>query len=301
MPPTEQMIDDAALSLSRVRLESFSLEPDTIIPFQRATLSWRVSVDGDDTAGFGLRLTGPGLAARVPLQGTRNVSPTMSGTYTLRAVRPPFSQVLATRAIEVDSSDCIDGAILEPEVQANIQTIVDLFLADKPDLRRRGSGETVSIGTPGILVELRFKSEIENWADPDVNVRALIKIHAEGGQIKHNIAQFEFDVDFPWWADLAHGAFMPVWLAVALKEGNQGAEVREFLDNAVETMLAGYQASVESAGYRFVSAQTDLAQVTYTICPAQALTSVGLFTKRTAASVEQVPPPACPPSDAKQT
>lgn len=264
-PPIEENIENAIRDRGNFRLDSFTASPSTIRPFQQSTLNWSIHVqDAHDTVR--LKLVGGGLNFQVSPQGSRVVSPSRTTTYKLVVKSRQADVNLGLRTVQVDTSDCM--AIIQPEanIRTDINHVVDELLREKADLRRRRD-DVVEVETNGIHISLRFKVIIDNWSNPDVNIDAVVGLRVESGNLRHTLSRYEFDIDFPWWADLAHGSFLPAWLAQIITEGSERDEVRRMLISAIEALLTRWQRAVEGQGYRLLTVMTQPNQVLITVCP----------------------------------
>ena len=263
MPRIEDVTDSIA-QLAKVKLVNLSVSPSTIRPFESSTISWRVDLHG--VAGVSLRLIGVGANGSINPVGSRRVAPLVPARYEVQAIRTGVSTTLGSVSLDVDLSECRTGSISEDLVRVAFAPIIQDVLQDKPEIRRRRP-DSIEVESVGIRLALRWTAEIEYWADPDINVDALIQLRAEEGRIAYTLASYGFEIDFPWYADFATGLFFPAWLARALEEGSRQGETLDRLTRGIDRALASVQASVEDEGLRFISVWTVENTVNYTACP----------------------------------
>ncbi|MDQ3934983.1 MAG: hypothetical protein M3340_10195 [Actinomycetota bacterium] len=269
MPPTQEMIDKAAEALGAVRLESFTANPTTIRPFEQAQLGWRVNIESGAGARPTLRLRGGGFNTNVPLAGSKGVSPTSSTTYSLVAVRPPGERVLGAATVTVDPAGCITLSTPESEIREQVVSRVDEFLAQNPEIKRRRD-DSVEIEADGIRIAIRLEAEVEDWSNPDVNIDARITLRAADGAPHYELAGFDTELDFPWFADVVHHTLLPAAIALAMSAEDTKGLVRGFIVKAVEAMLDEIQRALDEAGQRLLTLATAPNEVSYTVCPAPA-------------------------------
>jgi hypothetical protein len=277
MAPTKEMQDKALDALALVQLEEFKLSPTSILPFQKATLKWRVTTPAPSETGVNvvIRLSAPGIKSNVAKIGARVVSPAQTTTYTLEAICLGMSKMLGSHTLTVDASACLSLSLPQAEVSTRISQIVDEFMATKPELSRRHP-DVVEISPTGIRIKLRFVASIDKWADPDVNIDALVKLRVENGDLKHTITSYSFDIDFPLWADALTSTLLPAWLALALKENSESQETRQVINDGIESTLNDMEGLAEGYGYKFLSIATADNEIRYTLCPSPVSTPVSV-------------------------
>lgn len=229
--PTQTALVNGATILSQVQLESFTASPDHVRAFQPVSLTWRVRVPAVALNLLRLQLN-IGGGTNVGAQGSLTVTPTATTTYTLTAISPPFSKILAARTVTVDTSQCSQGSLPEDVVRSLVRAQVDSLLADPRNrlIYKRGPDYlNLEIQPTGIRVRLALKANI-GGPDPDVNVDALIFLWAENGTAKYWLANFSADVDY--------GFFLANWVAKILGAGGPVDGLRQKLTSVIDKVLA---------------------------------------------------------------
>jgi hypothetical protein len=258
----EEVLRSDEAVLRTVRVASFTATPSTINPFQRSTLSWDVNAPVTRPP-IRVTLRSGSITFASGEQGSRDVSPIGTTGYSLVASKGRATRVLRTEHVFVNTNDCVTQTIGEPEIRAQIASVIDPILVQHPELSRRRA-DTVNIEPNGLRISIRMKAAIDKVADPDINVDAVVSLRAEAGQLRWRLDRYSFDADFPWWQDLVTSLMLPAWLAVALAEGNQASFVRTELSDGLDNFvrLATAAADSQNLGFLSVASRTDRFEVT---------------------------------------
>jgi hypothetical protein len=211
----EPDIDDDALDcLVGAQLKSFTARPTTLRPFQGpSTLRWSASVPVGCRVAFGIN------GRTVARSGSLEVFPVFDTAYALNASVRGASKVLARVTIDVDTSACVSGSVPESILRGQVKQSLESFESDDErayDL----SLDSFEIHSTGLQVSAHMKLEINNFADPRVDVDFVIGLNVEAGVVRPYYRSFTVDVDWPWYV-------------TALTLGITKI-VEEFLDDRVE-------------------------------------------------------------------
>src|SRR5262245_10553426 len=193
MPPNEATLAKALEALQQVELESFTATPPTILPFGQSELRWRVNAP----AGVHLELDGH----QVPRIGSQIVHPGLTRTFKLVARASTLSSDVGQVTVVVDLGACIQITISEAEVQAKLLEVVEMLMAQDPQLTLR-SPPFVDVTPGGIVMKLRFEIHVKHSRNPDFNIDTLIGLVASGGGITPFFREFSAEVDFSFWEDV---------------------------------------------------------------------------------------------------
>ncbi|MBV6457005.1 MAG: hypothetical protein HONBIEJF_00110 [Fimbriimonadaceae bacterium] len=262
MPPTREMIDKAIACLGDTTLVRFDATPATIRAGETVTLNWEVSVPS--TCGLSVRLN----HTQVPKKGSRTIRPVRSVGYRLDCGAAGVSKLLGQVQVAVDSTNCSQFEIPEDFVRPQVISSVDASLAEynaNPENENKVSKRretTVEIDPDGIVIRMRLKLSVNNFADPDVDVDAKIDVGVSPeGPVLAFYRSFAVDVDWPWWV-------------TALTLGVSKI-VEEFVDGAVEANLkskilndlrAAFQSQVDAQDGAVADLDTVQDAVLVTLC-----------------------------------
>jgi hypothetical protein len=275
MPPTEEQIDEAIETLSKVRLESFTATPNAIRPFGDSTLSWRV-------------VTPPGvvvtlLGVPVPATGTRVVHPGLTTAYSLDASRLGVRRHLRSVVVTVNASDCIGHSIPERDIRGAIQQefeaiyggdgkVVEKFKIKFTITLRRPVN--VEVDASGIRVQASFNIGIPNFWDATLDADARNILTAENGQPVTTVRTFNSDFDLPWqaWVIGGLGGFAGVGITKVMEElvdSEIGPSARESIRAGIEGNLKKNLELLQAVrpDLHLFSLTTTTDRIVATVCP----------------------------------
>jgi hypothetical protein len=187
-------IDDEALEcLAGTQLKSFSANPTRIRPFQGgSTLRWSATVPVGCRVGF--KINGRAVAR----SGSLEVLPAVDTTFSLTASVRGASRVLGRLRIDVDTSACVSGELPESVLRGQIQQSLAAFESDNDrvyDLEL----DSFDVRSTGLDVSLHMSLEINNFADPRVDVDFTVGLIVADGVVRPYYRSFTVDVDWPWY------------------------------------------------------------------------------------------------------
>lgn len=159
--------------LRQVRLRSFTATPATVQPFEPATLAWDVLVPPAVAAQLAPQVTLGGVV--VTNAGVRQVVPLVTGAFPLEVRSTRARQVLGTRVVQVEATECQEGSLPRASIAARAQDGVKaLFVGGS--LSSRGD-VTVSMRPPdAVLAEVPLRVDIPNFFNADVDVDLTVAV-----------------------------------------------------------------------------------------------------------------------------
>lgn len=183
MPPPDRDENDVdvedvraeARLLSQLRVRRFTASPDTIHPFESATLTWDVAVPRSVSDEIEVTFSVAGQV--VPASGTRPASPLATGAFVLEARSPNARRILGHAIVNVDVTAC--RFEVEP-----LSLLQELARRSRDLLRGAGSltlrGDIALSARPpdGLLIEAPLRASIPNFFDADVDVDVLFGLSA---------------------------------------------------------------------------------------------------------------------------
>lgn len=202
MPPPDEVLNEAEECLGSLRVIRFSADRTKINAGEFATLQWEIDAS-ECRAGVGqIEINN----SRVPLSGSRRVSPIRDIVYRLDARAAGLFRSLGRVGIAVDDSGCVPELIPESSVATlllgGIRVEIETYNnAPKFGYEMKERRDTVvEIDTAGVLVGLRLELEIPNFPNPKIDVDAKIGIglSAEGKTLAF-YKSFSVDVHWPSW------------------------------------------------------------------------------------------------------
>ena len=258
-PDPDPEDDDILLCLSKVTVTSFTATPSSVPPFGGpSTLKWSVTVPPG--CAVGLKLNGKAVGR----SGSLEVQPTTTTTYSLVAAVRGLTRVLKSVSVRVDTSACITRPVPESLIRTELRKAVDKLDADESRLSQR-SDPKVEIEPDGIHVALRFKLAIDNFADPDLDVDAVIGVRVRNGAVEPFFKSFSVDLDWPWWVTVITAGVSKI--------------VEEFIEDKIEgrlkpAALAAVKKQIDAlvaqipGGLRVHSMSFAENELRVTVCPA---------------------------------
>jgi hypothetical protein len=222
--------------LNLLRVRSFTVNPASIHPFEKATLAWDVFVP-PIVAEIGVTFTLSGRNVANP--GSQVVSPAATGAFALEAHSDLTRRFLGSKVVQVDAGDCQEASLPRASIQFQAQTAKDLFRAGT--LSSRGD-LTVKMRPPGALfIEVPLKANIPNFFDADIDIDLTVNIFVTaraGGRtvIGTQLADVSVDVIFhPLEHILSQGS---ATAAQALIQPLAADLIKSFLGSQLEAAIA---------------------------------------------------------------
>lgn len=161
--------------LAKLRVGKFTVNPDTIRPFEVATLAWDVFVPPDVASQIPVSILVAGQV--VPAAGTRTVSPLNTGAFLLEAKSTTAKRILGHKVVNVDVTGCQHDDVPIRTLQALAREAKDL-LRGAGNLTQRGEVSISARPPDGLLIEAPLSARIPNFFDADIDVDVLFGLSA---------------------------------------------------------------------------------------------------------------------------
>lgn len=161
--------------LNKVHLQSFTATPGTIVPFQKSTLTWHVTIP--DSVSSVLDVTIKLGNTPVPASGSYPVSPLNTGAFLLTAHSPNASRNLGTAVVHVDVSDAMEGSIPRAGLRLQAQRVKDIFLAEGV-LWARGDVDVEMLPPDRVKIKVPLEAELPNFYNCDIDVDIIVRLAA---------------------------------------------------------------------------------------------------------------------------
>jgi hypothetical protein len=244
--------------LAKVKLESFTAAPSTIVPFQSSTLAWTVS--GPKEGGFTVDLDGVAVAAT----GKLAVSPPASRAYGLTAHAGTITTDLGGTYVTVDTSACqMVPTRLPNSTQLILQQLMEGILkGDKslyqtpPDLDGPGPAR-LNVPTlsyqPGVMIfDFYVSKRIDDEPDPRIHahIETGLAINPADGSIQFANPSLKTDVSNAGWLYLVPILNDYVLLKTALSEPAIHQKFEPLFDGILSLLGVVYGAGT---GFRYLS------------------------------------------------
>jgi hypothetical protein len=215
--PDPEIDPDSARCLGGVAVNSFSASPTTVPPFGGgSTLKWTVTVPSDCRVGVMIN------GRPVPRSGTLPVQPAVTTRYTLSAAAGGLVRTLRSVEVRVDTSSCTSASVPESLIRTEVQKVVRALDAAESRFSLR-SDPGVEVKPGGIVIAVRGKLAIDNFADPDIDLDLTVGLRVRNGAVEPFYKSFAVDVDWPWWVTVISAGVSKL--------------VEEFIEDKIENVL----------------------------------------------------------------
>lgn len=273
MPPTEAAIEEALEALRKIRLETFSAEPASVLPGNPVELKWRV-------AGLQSPLTLKLNGAPVQASGTQTVIPFRSRGFTLEAAALGSRQVLGNVQVAVDLTGCSVHSLPEGEIRTQIRTTLEQLFpsqagrevkvnnAPNPIVRVRNHRTQVRARVDGLRISGELGAEFKSLLpDGTITFDATIALGAEGGRATHKIVRFGSDFDYDDKLDFFTLGIAKI--ADKVIDAKIDDLIRDELDQAVGQLLATQTSLLSITSCELVSVSPAARRIDFTLCPSE--------------------------------
>ena len=175
--------------LQAVELQSFTLSPETIEPFDESHLSWVVTGPPNK---FSVQLNG----ANVSPSGSATVNPVFSKQYDLIAKALGSAKFLGRVTLNVDHDSCVKDTISQATIQAFIQSEVDKMILQDSEISLRNP-VTVKLDEGRMDISLQFYIDINNFFNADLDVKLKFRIGlAPDRRVRAQLIDVDSDAKF---------------------------------------------------------------------------------------------------------
>lgn len=267
MPPTEEALEKFLEVLGRMRVESFTATPTSVLPGNPIELRWQVS--GVD---FPASLFLNGVEVRA--SGTQTVTPFRTTGFSLEARGVGTRHVLGGVQVAVDLTGCSVHSIPESEVREQIRDALEQQFPHQEGrliknengpnvrLRVRNDRTVVRVGVDGLRIAGELDADVNNAPDGAYIFDTTIALGAENGRATHKIARFDGDFDFD---NSLSGIFArPLELLV---DSRVDELVKPELNRSIAQLLAAQVALLAITDCALVSVSPAARRIDFTLCP----------------------------------
>lgn len=244
----DRLPDDNGI-LDEFELVSFTVTPQTIRPYESASLSWEITgpTNKVELALLGPAIwTDPDLLTRTQIEaiGTQTVSPLTTTNYYLKAKRGAATKILGVVSLEVDLEEVEVGGIPGSLIEEGVKSYLDGSFTRNSSVSLRNNGATALLEEGGLSASIPLKIEVPSWFNADLNIDLDFSIFTRRSGLYTNrlVTELEtVDVDVSWhWAEhilsLGVTGISQAVLDVALKEFIEGI-IGEFLADNLTNAL----------------------------------------------------------------
>ena len=169
----EQARNEAKL-LGKIRVQRFDANPESIRPFELATLSWEVFVPADVAAELFPTIAVGGTV--VPPSGTKTVSPLATGAFAIEARSTNAKRILKTEVVRVDDVTGRVEDLHELKTLQGVANASERLLVGSGRLERRGDLSLSGSPPAGLRIQAPLKIRIPNFFDAEINLDLLLAL-----------------------------------------------------------------------------------------------------------------------------
>lgn len=202
-PPGRPPIDEEALTcLAGLVVQSFTATPAAVQAGKSTKVRWSVvSQDCPRPERISLMLEG----VRVGLSGEREIRPSRDMSLSLTARAGGHSRSLGRVRIDVDESTCSRKTFPKDLIRLVAQGAVRNAIREynlRPDTKAKVSlirDTVLEIDPAGIVLRVRLKADVNNFADPTIALDARIGLGVSNSEPMVWYKSFAVDVDWAFW------------------------------------------------------------------------------------------------------
>ena len=181
----EQAGDERRL-LDQLVLRSFTVTPESIHPFELATLTWDVLVPPSVASAIDVTFTISG--EKVANAGSLPVSPILTVAFHLEAHSPFSGRYLGSQTVKVNPGTCQEASIPRASIQFQAQGVQELFSAAGTDSLSSRGAVKVSMKPPqSVVIRVPLELHIPRFFDADLNIDLTVDISVEGRIGRRNV------------------------------------------------------------------------------------------------------------------
>ena len=250
----------------QVSVESFTVTPSTIKPFESSILQWKV---------ISLGPTKPTIMINgepVQYEGSMTVRPSGPTTYRLTTKQGPGPVQLSKVDINVDESECEEALLSQVETFlsgafgnefAQSSDIYLLGVYESVGFSRRRVGDLlpdVNIDETGVSLSFRVGANVDKFPDPTIKGDFKFRWAIIDDVIEPYFTKQDVSVDFPFYAWAVPGAVVGLPIASGFARDKTRRLVREgliefaalFLNPLVEGRMYKIRTTEDSRGSIFI-------------------------------------------------
>ncbi len=251
----------------RVSLEFFTASRSSIKPFEEAVLEWKVISLG--AAPPIVRLNN----RPVPAEGSVIVRPRSSSIYRLSAEHNSNFVQLGSTEVNVDTTDCLEGGIIEAEgllsgsFAQRIEKDSDTWLKNEyKDGKPTGNKikPKVNVNETGIDLLLQFGSKTDRLPDPTITFDSRFRWAINGRTIEPFFMKQDVKIEFPFHTYFIPGTFIILPIVIGMAKDTVRNSIHDGLMDFAEVFLR------TPAGRRLLNIRTTSGfrgQIITTHCP----------------------------------
>jgi hypothetical protein len=182
-PHTPTPAEKAALK--KVKLNSFTVLPASVVPDSTVTATWNVTVPNDTGFDILIRLNGQDVAN----SGSKTFTVTQGTTFQLAAVidDPPTalaSRILKSDFVLVNTSDCQDQGFPASVITGQLKNTLDATFSPGANFSLKDGGSTVTAGSNGLVdIHVPLTIEVPDWFDADMDIHIQLNISGAQGHV----------------------------------------------------------------------------------------------------------------------
>jgi hypothetical protein len=204
---------DPVIGVKDIFLRRLTVEPDAILPFGVAVLSWEVEAPPHVRVKINSEF--------VEQTGSKVVQPAHSTTYRVVALSGSRSRELGHIDLTVNTSTCSTSEFAN--AKAALEAPLNGIIAAMEDLYPRGH-QVVEFQENRIVCRLNLGAPVDYFPDPTIRVTCSFAVGVNDGRIVSSAEQVSADVSVPKYVWLLPGSFpaLPIALDMAGDKAKAG-------------------------------------------------------------------------------